>query len=58
LKSYLSNLKVPINSNHATHDDSNDDSESGESKVDPSRDFDKLELANLYNNEGDARLKE
>jgi hypothetical protein len=57
-KSYLSNLKVPIDSNHATHDDSDDDLESGESEVDPSCDFDELELANLYDNEGDARLKE
>jgi hypothetical protein len=44
--------------NHATHDDSNDDSESGESEVDPSHDFDELELADLYDNEGDARLEE
>jgi hypothetical protein len=57
-KSYLSNLKVPIDSNHATHDNSDDNLESGESKVDPSCDFDKPELANLYDNEGDARLKE
>jgi hypothetical protein len=58
LKSYLSNLKVPIDLNHATHNNSDDDSESGESEVDPSHDFDEPELANLYNNEGDARLEE
>jgi hypothetical protein len=58
LKSYLSNLKVPINLNHATHNDSDDNLESGESEVNPSHDFDEPELADLYDNEGDARLEE
>jgi hypothetical protein len=50
-----SDLRLPINLNYTTRDDSDD--ELDDSDIDLNHEFDELELANIYN-KGDSKLKE
>ncbi len=54
-KSYLSQLKVPTNSNYVTCNDS--DNESDDSDINLDHDLHQLELADFYDNRGDPKLR-
>jgi hypothetical protein len=53
-KAYLSNLKVPIDSNYGTCADSDDESD-GDGDANP--DVQELDLPDVYDDEGNARLR-
>lgn len=54
-KSYVSEPGVPTDSESATHDDSDDESDDGD--VNPDREITTLELADDYDDKGSSKLK-
>ncbi len=54
-KSYLSQLKVPTDSNYITCNDSNNESDDGDINLD--HDLHQLELADFYDDRGDPKLR-